>query len=143
MRYFLGLIFSIASCSFLAAEVSFRCKPDTAQYKGSDYANVVDVARNISLEQAFEIAKSLPEADYFVYTKGWQMVLEIPKEISFDPTNDPFELVSCTRFSYDSGQHGEGYCRIFRKGDAVFFKKEGLWLGSAPCLADTYFKEIN
>lgn len=119
----------------------FRLEPDTAQYKGSDYSNVVQVARSIPLELAFEIAEKNPNIGYFVYTKGYQMVLEIPSEVPFDPRTDFFGLASNTNYMYDSGAFGSGYCRIFSQGDAVFFKNEGLWLGSAPGLADTYFKE--
>ncbi len=119
----------------------FRIEPDTAQYKGSDYSNVVQVARSIPLELAFEIAESNPKVDYFVYTKGYQMVLEIPADVSFDPRSDIFGLATNENFMYDYGAFGSGYCRIFRQGDAVFFSKDGLWLGSAPGLADTYFKE--
>jgi len=119
----------------------FRRLSDAAQYKGSDYANAVRVERGITLEKAFEIAKSDPEIDYFVYTKGAMMVLEIPDDLSLSPEKDPLHLISYTRFQYDNGEYGEGACRIFQYGDVVFFKKEGEWIGSAPGLADTYFKE--
>lgn len=144
MRQFLFLILSaIMPFGILSADESngFRLQKDVAQYKGSDYANVVHVARNISLEEAFEIAENNPNIDYFVYTKGRQMVLEIPSDVQFDRSQDPFGLVCKTNYVYDSGEFGKGYCRIFRQGDAVFFKKEGMWLGSAPGLADVYFKE--
>ncbi len=143
MKYVLLLVFSfvVQFATHASERLGFSLKKDVAQYKGSDYANVVRVARNISLEQAFDIAESYPEIDYFVYTKGYQMVLEIPSDIQFDPRNDPFGLVCNTNFIYDSGSFGSGYCRIFRHGDVVFFKKEGMWLGSAPGLADAYFKE--
>jgi hypothetical protein len=118
----------------------FRLEQDVAQYKGSDYANVVHVERNISLDRAFEIAESNPDIDYFVYLKGYRMVLEIPPNVAFDPSNDPFQLVSYVNFRFDSGQDGRGYCRIFKQGDVVFFKQDGMWLGSAPGLADAYFK---
>jgi hypothetical protein len=119
----------------------FLIQKDVAQYKGSDYANVVQVARQISLEEAFEIAENNPDIDYFVFTKGYMMVLEIPPHVPFDLSQDPFELVTHTPFIYDSGESSIGYCRIFREGDTLFFKKEGMWLGSAPDLADAYFKE--
>ena len=148
MKHILSLVFSFIML-FIVLQASeqpsnwqgFSLKRDVAQYKGSDYANVVQVARNISLEQAFEIAESNPEIDYFVYTKGYQMVLEVPSDVSFDPRKDPFGLASKVCFQYDSGELGNGYCRIFQRGDTVFFKKEGVWLGSAPGLADAYFKE--
>lgn len=119
----------------------FKKHPNLAQYKGSDYSNAVRVERKISLEKAFEIAKNDPEIDYFVYTKGLSMVLEIPPEVDFDPSNDPLGLVKSLEFRYDNGDYGKGYCRIFHSGDVVFFKNEGKWLGSAPGLADVYTKE--
>lgn len=140
MKYIFFLIVSFAMLQAVE-HPGFTINRDTAQYKGSDYANVVGVARNISLETAFDMAASNADVDYFVYTKGDQMVLEIPSDVPFDPSEDHFGLVSNVNFIYDSGRPGEGYCRIFRHGDAVFFKKEGVWLGSAPGLADTYFKD--
>lgn len=127
-------------CASLLGGYNYRIEADTAQYKGSDYANVVDMKRHISLEDAFKIADANPEIDYFVYLKGGQMVLELDSNVAFDPSQDPFHLVSNVSFRWDSGAPGQGYCRIFRHGDVVFFKEEGLWLGSAPGLADTYFK---
>lgn len=114
---------------------------DTAQYKGSDYTNAVRVARGISLDQAFSIAENDPEVDYFVYLKGSCMVLEIPSDVSYDVMKDPLGLVSHQSYVRDNnGSIATGGCRVFHHGDAVFFKKEGKWLGSAPGLADTYFK---
>ena len=140
--FFLVCCFVIYCWNLPAVErEGFELKTDAAQYKGSDYANVVHVAREISLEEAFDIADNIQEIDYFVYTKGGMMVLEIPSGVAFHRSQDPFGLVISTAFLYDSGEAGEGYCRIFRHGDAVFFKKEGMWLGSAPGLADTYFKK--
>lgn len=144
MRNVFIFIFSclIQCCALQAGEQShFRLEKDVAQYKGSDYANVVYVARHLSLDDAFKIAESNPEIDYFMYTKGEQMVLEIPPGVEFDPRNDPFKLVSHVNFMYDSREVSSGNCRVFSHGDVVFFKKEGLWLGTAPGLADTYFKE--
>lgn len=111
----------------------FDIQYNAAQYKGSDYSNVVLVRRNISLEEAKEIALNDPEIDYFVYMRGGRMVLEIPPEAHFDPNNDPFGLVSYWP--------GLGYCRVFQYHDAVFFKNEGKWLGSAPGFADVYSKK--
>lgn len=144
MKNFLSLfIFFVVQCITLQAggHDGFRLVPDVAQYGGSDYSNVVQVARSISLEQAFEIAESNPEIDYFVYMKGYQMVLPVSSDVEFNPGNDPFGLASNVNFRYDSGQCGQGYCRIFKHGDTVFFKKDGVWLGSAPGYADAYFKE--
>ena len=122
-------------------EQGFKKEADLAQYKGSDYSNAIRVERSISLAQAFEIAQSDPEIDYFVYTKGFMMVLEIPSDVHFDPANDPLKLVTYTGFRYDLGDFGVGFCRVFRHGDVVFFKNEGKWLGTAPGLADVYSKE--
>lgn len=80
------------------------------------------------------------EIDYFVYLKGGQMILPLPEDKPFDRKDDPFGLVTHTRFRWDAGGYGKGYCRIFEHGDTIFFKKEGMWLGSAPGLADTYVK---
>lgn len=137
------ITFVMQYCMLIAKEHDiFRLEKDVAQYKGSDYSNVVQVERNISLKEAFDIAEANSEIDYFVYTKGYQMILEIPPDIQFDSSSDPFNLVSERIFTYDSGKKGYGYCRIFKQGDTVFFKKDGIWLGSAPSLADTYFKEL-
>lgn len=143
MKYIFILVFAFAaqtSAVQATERPGYTKQSDKAQYKGSDYSNVVHVERAISLEEAFEIAESNPEIDYFVYMKGGQMVLEIPPGVPFDPENDPFGLVIQTRFTYDSGEPSYGYCRIFRYGDTVFFKNEGKWLGSAPGYADAYFK---
>ena len=119
------------------AKEAFIMHRDTAQYKGSSYANVVRVERNISLDKAFDIAGNDPKIGYFFYVKGQTMVLEIPKGVSYDK-KDP--LVSNIGFRYDSGQIGHGAVRLFHHGDTVFFGKEGMWLGSAPGLSDTYVK---
>jgi len=124
----------------LVEEVTFNRIPDVAQYKGSDYRNAVRVERGISLEEALEIAANDPEVDYFVYLKGGEMVLEFLPDQSYDPANDPLELVTNGRYTFDDGQPGHGYMRPFRHGDVVFFKNDGKWLGSAPGLADVYEK---
>lgn len=119
----------------------FILQANSAQYKGSDFSNVVAVARSIPLEKAFEIARSNENVDYFVYVKGYCMVLEMPSDYQHNPANDPFGLVCYTPFIFDNGDKADGYCRIFHHGDAIFFNKEGMWLGSAPGLADTYIKQ--
>jgi hypothetical protein len=118
----------------------FTKQADAAQYKGSDYSNAIRIERGITLEQAFEIAKSDPNIGYFVYTKGYMMVLEIPQDVAFDPKSDPLHLVTNGGYRYDDGRPGAGYMRVFRYGDTVFFKNEAKWLGSAPGLADVYVK---
>jgi hypothetical protein len=122
-------------------EVTFRLEANLAQYKGSDYSNAVRVERNITLERAKEIAARDENIDYFVYLKGGCMVLEIPPGVEFDPNNDPLGLVTYNQYIFDDGHPGAGACRIFQHGDVVFFKKEGEWLGTAPGLADVYYKQ--
>jgi hypothetical protein len=142
--YLLIVAFAMQMTALKANEGdTFILRRDLAQYKGSDYSNVVRVERGITLEKAFEIANSDPEIDYFVYLKGGQMVLEIPANVPFDPKSDPFGLVRKIDFRYDFGNRGHGYCRVFSHGDTVFFKNEGMWLGSAPGLADTYLKGVS
>ena len=120
----------------------FTKQEDFAQYGGSDYKNAVCVARGISLQQAFAIAEHDPTVDYFVFLKGGCMVLPISEDIPFDPTSDSLGLVSYISYRRDSdGSIGYGGCRVFHHGDAVFFRKEGKWLGTAPGLADTYSKK--
>lgn len=112
---------------------------DKAQYGGSDYSNVVRVERGISLQEAFAIAESDSEIGYFVYLKGGCMVLPVD---SRKPCDDPFHLISNVHYLEDSdGSAHFGGCRVFHHGDTVFFKKQGMWLGSAFGLADTYTKE--
>ncbi len=139
--FILAICFAVQCCGLSAkSENSFVLQQGMAQYKGSDYSNVVQVARHITLDEAFQIAESNPDIDYFFYTTGYSMVLEIPPEVPFDRSQDRFGLVTDIDFIYDSGQYATGYCRIFRHGDTVFFKKEGMWLGTCPGLADTYIK---
>lgn len=141
MRHAMFCLFSLVTLVVSATEqVGFTQIPDVAQYSGSDYANVVQVERNITLNQAFEIAENNPDIDYFVYLKGEMMVLQLPQDVVFDSAQDPFGLVSFEHYLTDSWENKMGYCRVFRHGDTVFFKNEGQWLGSAPGLADAYFK---
>jgi hypothetical protein len=118
----------------------FRKQADVAQYKGSDYSNAIRVERGISVEKAFSIAASDPAIDYFVYVKGGMMVLEVPPGVDVKSQKDPLGLITYNEFVYDSGDPGEGATRIFENGDVVFFQEEGMWLGTAPGLADTYHK---
>lgn len=141
--YLLIFIFSVQFANASNNREGFTLQKDVAQYKGSDYSNVVHVERGITLDEAFAIAEANPDIDYFVYMKGVQLVLEIPPGVQYDPENDPFKLAKYTNFIYDSGVRSKGYCRIFRHGDVVFFKKDGMWLGSAPGYADAYFKVSN
>jgi hypothetical protein len=85
---------------------------NVAQYKMADWKNVVGISRNITLEQACDIANSDPSITFFFYMKGHQMVLE--KE--------------------------DGSYRVFRHHDAVFFTGTPWW-GSAPGFSDGYIKK--
>lgn len=108
--------------------VRFTRIPGKAQYGGSDYANAVRVERGITLAEALEIAANDPEIDYFFIMKDLQMVLNFVPGQVYEPAKDPLHLVQ------------NGNMRIFRLGDAVFFKNEGKWLGDAGPFADVYEK---
>ncbi len=132
MKKLTSLISSIAlmtSASLFAVELTYDCTAeipeigvpeaqgfqkidDVAQYKNADWSNVVGIARNITINEAYKIADANPEIAFFFHTKGYQMVLE--KE--------------------------DGSYRVFRHGDTVFFKGSPWW-GSAPYLADGYIKK--
>ncbi|MBX7065968.1 MAG: hypothetical protein K1X28_01935 [Parachlamydiales bacterium] len=120
--------------------VEFHCVPNLAQYKGSDYANAVRVERGITIEEAKRIASEDPEVGYFVYVKGFTMVLEFAPEQEYLPEKDPLHLVTTIPYRFDDDRPGYGYVRLFHHGDVVFFKNEGKWLGTAPGLADVYEK---
>ncbi len=129
------------SAYYQQAEPLYRKAADVCQYGEANWGHAVRVERGISLQQAFDIANSDPNIHYFCYVKGGQMVLNASPY--FDPNNpadNPLNLV----------QRGNGaYIRVFRHGDVVFFSgDEGLtgaecfeWLGTAPGLADTYYKQ--
>jgi hypothetical protein len=85
---------------------------DVAQYHGSDWKNVVGITHNISLYEAFKIAKENPEITYFFYMKD-NMLLQ-------DANSNDF--------------------RFLKSGDAVFFTGKPWW-GSAPGYADGYVKK--
>lgn len=133
MRYLVLFLVVLVQTVSAAERPGFHKKPNMAQYKGSDYSNVVHVARGITLAKAFDIAEANPEIAYFFYVKGGSMALELPADVGVGA--DPFQLLSYV------GEKGIGYCRLFEHGDAVFFRKEGMWLGSAPGLADVYIKQ--
>ncbi|MDN3505415.1 MAG: hypothetical protein P0S95_07560 [Rhabdochlamydiaceae bacterium] len=124
----------------LQAKEGFKLNKDIAQYKGASFENALRVERNISLDEAFAIAESDSDIDYFVYTKGRMMVLEVPSDVKLDENSNYLNLASKRGYKFNNGSVGYGYCRIFRHGDVVFFKNEGKWFGSAPGLADTYLK---
>jgi len=89
--------------------------PDVAQYKGSDWCNVIGKAERVTVDQAMEIANSNPDITYFFHVKGGRLLLE-------------------------DESHPETVYRVFYHGDAVFFTGEPWW-GSAPGLADGFIKE--
>lgn len=74
----------------------------------------MQVGRQISLNEAFNIAQSNPKIDYFVYAKGTLVLEKIFKDE---------KLV------------------ILKTGDVLFFNNEGKWLASAINLANTYSKK--
>src|SRR5690606_3417237 len=117
-------------------ETVFVHRPDLAHYKGSDFAGAVRIERAISVEEAKKIAAEDPQIAYFVYVKGGCMVLEIPPDSPFDLENDPLGLIQHGTYRFENGELSQGPMRVFYHGDAIFFKKEGEWLGSAPGLAD-------
>ena len=117
----------------------FEIKEDTAQYKNADYSTAIRVERGITIERALEIAEQDPRIDYFFYLKDSCMVLEM--EGTSLCSNDLLGLITRENYVYDDGSLGSGLCRIFYKGDAVFFQDiDTLWLGTAPGLADTYVR---
>lgn len=119
----------------------FEYHPDAAQYKGASWADVIQVERGISRQEALEIANNNPDIDYFFWVKGDMMVLEFAPDQKFNPDEDPFNLVKRDDYIFDDGNPGLGYFRLFTHGDAVFFKNgDNKWLGSAPALADVYEK---
>ena len=121
------------------AYADFEIKENTAQYKNADYSTAIRVERGITIEKALEIAEQDPRIDYFFYLKGGCMVLEM--EGASLCSNDPLGLITRENYIYDDGSSGSGLCRIFRRGDAVFFHDiDTLWLGTAPGLADTYVR---
>ncbi|MES2121437.1 MAG: hypothetical protein V4492_01510, partial [Chlamydiota bacterium] len=103
------------------------------------YANAVRVERGITIDEAMKIAIEDPNIDYFFYTKAHCMVLLAPSDL----LSDPLKLVSTQRVRFDSGKTSVENCRIFHKGDAVFFRADGLWIGDAKGYADMYFKTMH
>lgn len=97
-----------------AFEGSFQKVGNVAQYKFGDWSGVIGIARNVSRNEALRIANENPEITFFFYTKGARIVLE---------TQD-------------------GDYRVFRHGDAVFFKGQPWW-GEANGLADGYLRHQN
>jgi len=117
---------------------NYELHPNAAQSKGSDYHTAVRVERNITREEALAIADNDPEIDYFFYVKGFMMVLEVPAGVPYQ--NEGVPLVQHGNFIFDNGRPGQGAMRVFRHGDVVFFKKGDEAIGTAPGLADVYFK---
>ncbi len=119
---------------------TYQVERNVAQYKDSSFENVVAVRRNITLEQAKEIADANPDIDYFMFVKGPVLALEASQAVSVG--NDPFKLAVVGGYiGLDGHYHPNPAMRVFHEGDVVFFNKNGLWLGSAPGLADIYYKE--
>jgi hypothetical protein len=100
---------SVAFVSHLDAE--FEKVPDSAEYKGASWDNLVKIATGLTLDQAYEIAKSDPNITYFFHTIGYRLILDTPKGV-----------------------------QIFGYGDTAFFSGKPWW-GTAPGLADGYMKK--
>jgi hypothetical protein len=105
-------------------DIPFNLIPDVAQYKGSSYGNLIQREHGITLERAFEIARSNPDIDYFVHHTTsleleWPRNRSLPRDVTFKP---------------------DFHSRYFAKDDFLFFAKEGKWLGIAPGAANTYVK---
>lgn len=90
----------------------FEKIPDVTQYGESDWSQVIGIARNISLRDAYDIASKNPKITYFFYMKGNKITLETKK----------------------------GGYRTFYYEDAVFFGGTPMW-GCASSLADGYIKK--
>lgn len=87
--------------------------PDVAQYKLSDWNNVIGKAKGVTLFEAKLIADSDDRITYFFFVKDYQLALE---NVTVEPN----------------------IWRIFNKGDAVFFTGKPRW-GSSPS-SDGYIK---
>ena len=85
---------------------------NVAHYGGADWTNAVGIARNVSLQDAKNIADKDSKITYFFFVKGGRMTLN----------------------AKESG------VRSFGHGDAVFFSGKPWW-GSAEGLADGYVKQ--
>src|SRR5262245_2693303 len=107
-RYYLlfASLWLWASAAFVSLETEFNKVADSAEYQGAPWDNLISTRTNLTLDQAYEIAKNDPNISYFFHTKGYRMVLNTPK--------GP---------------------KIFHTGDTAFFSGKPWW-GSAPGLAD-------
>ncbi len=104
----------------LAEQIPTICSPskdkdfkkicDVAMYKQADWSNVIGISRDVTLEEAFEVAKENPEITFFFYMNS-SMILETI----------------------------DGNYRHFSKNDAIFFKGKPWW-GSAEGYSDGYVK---
>lgn len=92
------------------ANTSYTLVPNSAEYQGASWSNLVQITRNITLEKAYEIANNDPNISYFFFTKGGRMILQTPAGV-----------------------------KVFGYGDVAFFSGKPWW-GSAPDLADGYVK---
>lgn len=100
------------------SNANWELLPDVAQYKAADWSTCAGIAHNVTEVEAKAIADSNSEISFFFYVKGGCMILENTQTVP-------------------------NYVRIFRHGDAVFFKGSpelfAVW-GTAPDLADGYVK---
>lgn len=84
---------------------------DVAQFGDGDWSQVVGRAQHVTVKEAMEIAESHPEITYFFIIKSGHMVLGKKPNL-----------------------------RIFKHGEAVFFKGQPQW-SEAKGMADGYVKK--
>ncbi len=104
------------SLSFADAVPGYAWLYDQCQYGPADWSHVTRIENGISLKKAVKIANADDSITYFVYVKGFQLVL----------------------------QAADGTNRVFNQGDTIFFadqNNDSFWMGSAQDLADTYVKQ--
>lgn len=115
MKKIIGLMMfsfiGIASSMAFAEERKYDVVPDVAEYQGASWDNLVKIERNITVEEAYAIADSDPNINYFFRTKALQLVLDTPVGRQF-----------------------------LHNGDTVFFSGQPWW-GEAKDLADGYVKQ--
>jgi hypothetical protein len=112
-KYFLivASLFLWANAAFVNLADEFDWVPDSAEYQGASWDNLVKIERGLSLEEAYKIAYDNSEIGYFFYTVGWSMVLDTPRGLQY-----------------------------FGPGDTAFFSGKPWW-GSAEGLAHGYVKK--
>lgn len=108
---FVVSLFFFATAAYVNIADEFDLVPNSAEYQGASWDNLVTIERGLTLDQAYQVAKDNPEISYFFHTIGWSMVLNTPKGLQF-----------------------------FHQGDTAFFKGKPWW-GTAEDLAHGYVKK--